>query len=138
LEWNAFVYYNPDRPIYLDNGVDSLYGRFSLKLRAEKPNPYFNPALEENSTTNRRYLEITNKNLQGRGLCDQFYKEYSYWVRNARIVKRTVRMELAQLLSIDDTVRVTVGDVTGFINEMEYDIDMQTGLGNVTMEIMYI
>lgn len=122
----------------IDNGVSARYGRFSLKLRAEKPNPYFNPALEENSTTNRRYLEITNKNLRGRGLCDQFYKEYSYWVRNARIVKRTVRMELAQLLSIDDTVRVTVGDVTGYINEMEYDIDMQTGLGNVTMEIMYI
>lgn len=124
-------------PMTIDNGVGSRYGRFSLKLRAEKLNPYFDPKQVE-SSYNRRYLPITNENLRGRGLCDQFYKEYSYWVRNARIVKRTVRMELAQLLSIDDTVRVTVGDVTGFINEMEYDIDMQTGLGNVTMEIMYI
>ena len=47
-------------------------------------------------------------------------------------------MELAQLLTLDDTVRVTVGDVTGFIKEMEYSIDMQTGLGNVTLQIMYI
>ena len=53
-------------------------------------------------------------------------------------MKRTVRMELAQLLTIDDTVRVKVGDVTGFVKEMEYDIGMQTGLGIVTMDIMYI
>jgi len=137
LEWNAFVYYNSDRPIYLDNGVGSRYGRFSLKLRAEKLNPYFDPKQAEGEN-NRRYLEITNKNLQGRGLCDQFYKEYSYWVRNARIVNLPVRMELAQLLTIDDTVRATVGDVTGFINEMEYDISNETGLGNVTMQMMYI
>lgn len=120
-----------------DNGVGSRYGRFSLKLRAEKLNPYFDPKQAE-SSSNRRYLEITNKNLQGRGLTDQFYKEYSKFIREARIVNLPVRMELAQLLSIDDTVRATVGDVTGFINEMEYDISMETGLGNVTMQMMYI
>lgn len=124
-------------PMTIDNGVGSRYGRFSLKLRAEKLNPYFDPKQAE-SSYNRRYLPITNENLRGRGLCDQFYKEYSYWVRNARIVNLPVRMELAQLLTIDDTVRATVGDVTGFINEMEYDISMETGLGNVTMQMMYI
>ena len=127
-------------PVIIDggeNGIGVKEGRFSLKLRAEKLNPYFDASQPE-SSSNRRYLEITNKNLQGRGLCDQFYKEYSYWVRNARIVNLPVRMELAQLLSIDDTVRATVGDVTGFINEMEYDISMETGLGNVTMQMMYI
>ena len=127
-------------PVIIDggeNGIGVKEGRFSLKLRAEKPNPYFNASQPE-SASNRRYLEITNDNLKGRGLCDQFYKEFSYWIRNARIVKRTVRMELAQLLTIDDTVRVKVGDVTGFVNEMEYSIDMQTGLSNVTMDIMYI
>jgi hypothetical protein len=87
---------------------------------------------------NKRYLEIDNPNLQGRGLCDQFYKEYSYWIRNARIVKRTVHMELAQLLSIDKTKRVRVGDVTGFIRKMQYTVSNKTGLGEVTMEIMYI
>lgn len=138
-KWAYGNYSNPSgMVIKIDNGVNARHSRFSLKLRAEKPNPYFNPALEENSTTNRRYLEITNPNLRGRGLCDQFYKEYSYWIRNARIVKRTVRMELAQLLIIDKTKRVTVGDVTGYIRKMQYSISNKTGLGAVTMEIMYI
>jgi hypothetical protein len=87
---------------------------------------------------NNRYLEITNPNLRGRGLCDTFYKEYSYWVRNARIAKRTVRMELAQLLSLDKTKKVKVGDITGFIRKMQYSVNNKTGLGDVTMEIMYI
>ena len=117
--------------------MSSKYGRFSLKLRAEKPNPYFDPKQSE-SDSNRRYLEITNKNLRQRGLADQFYKEYSYWIRNARIVKRTVRMTLAQLLAIDKTKRVRVGDVTGFIRKMQYTVSNETGLGNVVVEIMYI
>ncbi len=123
--------------ITIDHGVSSKYGRFSLKLRAEKPNPYFDPKQSE-SDSNRRYLEITNKNLRQRGLADQFYKEYSYWIRNARIVKRTVRMTLAQLLAIDKTKRVRVGDVTGFIRKMQYTVSNETGLGNVVVEIMYI
>ena len=120
-----------------DNGVGVTEGRFSLKLRAEKPNPYY---VKGSTDTDKKdqYLEITNENLQRRGLCDQFYKEYSYWVRNARIVKRTVRMEMAQLLAIDKTVRVSVGDVTGFIRKMQYSVSNKTGLGEVTMEIMYI
>lgn len=120
-----------------DTGIGDTEGRISLKLRAEKPNPYFDPTMAE-SDANRRYLEITNPNLRGRGLTDQFYKEYSYWVRNARIVKMEVRMTLAQLLTIDKTKRVTVGDVTGFIKKMQYSVSNQTGLGNVTMEVMYI
>lgn len=119
------------------SGTGPLDGRFSLKLRAEKPNPYFDSSQPE-SGTNKRYLDITNPDLQKRGLCDQFYREYSYWLRNARIVKRTVRMELAQLLTIDKTKRVTVGDVTGFVRKMQYSVSNKTGLGNVTMEIMYI
>ena len=112
-------------------------GRVSLKLRAEKPNPYFDPKKPEGSD-NRRYLEITKDSLKGRGLADQFYKEYSYWVRNARIAKMTVRMELSQLLLIDKTKKVRVGDVTGFIKKMQYTVSNSTGLGMVTMEIMYI
>ena len=120
-----------------DNGVGVTEGRFSLKLRAEKPNPFFNPKQPE-SATNRRYLEITNPNLRGRGLMDQFHKEESYWWREARIVKRTVRMTLARLLNIDKTKRVRVDGITGFVKKMEYTVSNQTGLGNVTLEIMYI
>ena len=120
-----------------DGTVAYVDGRISLKLRAEKPNPYFDPKSDD-PEKQKRYLEIENPSLQGRGLCDQFYKEYSYWTRNARIVKRTVRMELAQLLSIDKTKKVRVGDVTGFIRKMQYSVSNKTGLGAVTMEIMYI
>jgi hypothetical protein len=123
--------------ILIDHGIGSRYGRFSLKLRAEKPNPDFNNELPEGENNNR-FLRIANENLRQRGLCDQFYKEYSYWIRNARIVKRTVRMTLAQLLTIDKTKRVRVGDVTGFIRKMQYSVSNETGLGNVVMEIMYI
>jgi hypothetical protein len=88
--------------------------------------------------TNTKYLAITNENLRHRGLADQFYKEYSYWVRNARIVKRTVRMEIAQFLSIDKTKRVKVGNVTGFIRKMQFSVSNKTGLSMVEMEILYI
>ena len=90
------------------------------------------------SGVNPRYLQITNKSLRGRGICDQLYKEYSYWVRNARIVKRTVKMTLAQFLAIDKTKRVRVGDVIGFIRKMQFGVSNQDGLGLVTMEILYI
>ena len=119
-------------------GVGTTEGRVSLKLRAEKPNPYFDPTQPEDSSNNRRYLEITAPGLAHRGLADQFYKEYSHWVKNARIAVREVRMELAQLLCIDKTKQVRVGDVTGFIRKMQYSVSKETGLGNVTMEIMYI
>ena len=111
--------------------------RISLKLRAEKLNPYFDASQPEGDG-NRRYLDIESEALRKRGLADQFYQEYSYWVRNARIAKRTVRMELAQLMAIDKTKRVRVGDVTGFIRKMQYTVSRDTGLGLVTMEIMYI
>ena len=89
-------------------------------------------------SSNEQYLEITNPDLRRRGLADQFYKEYSYWTRNARIVKRTVRMTLAQLLAIDKTKRVSVGDVMGFIRKMEFSVSNKTGLGKATLEIIYI
>lgn len=118
-------------------GFGDTNGRVSLKLRAEKPNPYYKKGSTKDEEKNQ-YLPITNEKLRGRGLCDQFYKEYSYWVRNARIVKRTVHMTLAQFLAIDKTKRVRVGDIIGFIKKMEFTVNNQSGLGNVTMEIMYI
>ncbi len=126
-----------DPMILDDNGVGVEYGRFSLKLRAEKPNPYFDKSQPE-SDSNRRYLEIENPNLRQRGLMDQFHKEESYWWRNARIAKMKVRMELAQLLAIDKTVRQRVGDITGFIKKMQFTVSNKTGLSPVDLEMFYI
>lgn len=142
----CLIYYYQAGHILIDNGVDVRYARLSLKLRAEKPNPYFNPALPEThydpehpeKNTNPRYLHITNENLQGRGLIDTLYKEYSYWERNARVRKLTAKMELAQLLSIDKTKKAEIGDTIGLIKKMQYTVSKQTGLGPVTIEQMYI
>lgn len=120
-----------------EEGIGSLYGRFSLKLRAEKPNPSFDPAAGE-SADNRKYLGITNPDLRGRGLADQFYKEYSKFVREAREASVQKYLGMAELSAIDDTVKVHVGDVTGFMKEMEFDVDIQTGLSPVSMKILYI
>ena len=111
--------------------------RISLKLRAEKPNPYFDTSQPE-SSENPRYLEITNPALRHRGLMDQFYKEYSYWIRNARIVKKKRDMELADILSIDKTVRQKVDDVVGFVKKLQYTVNIKTGLSPVDLEIWYL
>lgn len=132
LKGNEVAFYASSSPDFDQDG------RFSLKLRAEKPNPFFDPTQPENDTTNRRYLEITTPELRKRGLMDKFYKEFSYWIRNARIAKLKVRIGLAELRSIDKTVRQRVCDITGFIKKMQYRIDMQSGLGEVEMEVWYL
>lgn len=132
------VAYGGDESVLrIDNGVGSRYGRFSLKLRAEKPNPDFDASQPE-SAGNRRFLNIDNQTLRGRGLADQFYKEYSKFIREARVATLTLRMDVAELLAIDKTKRVAVGDVTGFVRKMEYEISIIDGLGPVTIEVLYI
>lgn len=118
---------------------DTVYsdGRLSLKLRAEKLNPDYVEGSDDPDKKDK-YLTITDENLRQRGLMDQLYKEYSYWVRNARIIRRPVQMTLAQLLAIDKSKKVRVGDVTGFIRKTQYSVSNKTGLGTVVMEIMYI
>lgn len=113
-------------------------GRISLKLRAEKPNPFFDPEQPENDTTNRRYLEITNPNLRKRGLMDQFHKEESYWWRNAKIANMSCRMGIAELKSIDKTVRQKIGDVTGFVKKLQYTVHITKGMGMVNTELWYL
>lgn len=130
--------FNNGAPMYVSGGVSTLYSRFSLKLRAEKPNPKFDPKKSEDEQQEPRYLNIEKKSLRQRGLSDQFYKEYSHYVRNCRIAKMDVKMELAQLMSIDKTKKVRVGDVIGYIKKMQYSISNKTGLGIVKLEIMYI
>lgn len=127
--------------------LDGLLQVYYADVRGKTPTPvtlptgvYIPKTREVTITvdTSSETTAIAKTSLRGRGLADQFYKEYSYWIRNARIMKMKVRMELAQLLAIDKTVRVTVGDVTGFIRKMQYSVSNKTGLGEVTMEIMYI
>lgn len=107
-----------------EGGVD-LTGRFSLKLRAEKP-------VGEGGA-----LQQLPTNYAKRGLFDKFYTEYAYFVTHRKIVKLTLRMELADLVGIDWTKRYKVGQYVGFINKVSYSVG-QDGLGDVEMEMYYV
>lgn len=87
---------------------------------------------------NPRYLTITNPALRHRGLIDQFHKEESYYWRNGRIINKKRDMELADILSIDKTVRQKVDDVVGFVKKMQYTVNIKTGLSPVDLEIWYL
>ncbi len=137
LAYLRAIYFGYTTEKDLDNGLGIMDGRFSLKLRAEKLNPYFDASQPE-SDSNRRYLEITDHSLRQRGLCDQMYKEYSYWMRNARIIRLPVAIGIAKLMAIDMTKKGRFGNLVGFIRKMEYTINNSTGLGTVMMDIMYI
>lgn len=129
--------YDDGGPVTVSGGTDIREGRFSLKLRAEKPNPYYDPQSDD-PEKRKKYLDITDPNLQGRGLADQFYKEYSYWVRNAKKATIQVEMTLAQLLAIDKTKRVRVGNIVGFVNKYQFTVSIKNGMGPVDMEIWYL
>lgn len=112
--------YNGTEP----GGVDTS-GRFSLKLRAEKPNP------------EGGFYSITETYAQRRGLFDKFYSEYAYFVVNRKIVRMKCRMEMADLLNIDWTKRYKIGEYVGFINKYSYSVS-STGISDVELEMYYI
>ena len=147
-------------------GVDTE-GRFSLKLKAEKPvlDKYkeLGTTYEEYYAANKEwglsdedinsawntlvadteyykkygYYPISETYAQKRGLFDKFYTEYAYFVVNRKIVKMVCRMEMADVLNIDWTKRYKIGDYTGFINKYSYTVD-STGMSDVTLEMYYI
>lgn len=116
--------YNYDYNGDLEGGVD-LSGRFSLKPRAEKPNP------------EGGFYPITETYAQRRGLFDKFYSEYAYFVVNRKIVRMKCRMEMADLLNIDWTKRYKIGEYVGFINKYSYSVS-STGISDVELEMYYI
>ena len=116
--------YNYDYNGDLEGGVD-LSGRFSLKPRAEKPNP------------EGGFYPITESYAQRRGLFDKFYSEYAYFVVNRKIVRMKCRMEMADLLNIDWTKRYKIGEYVGFINKYSYSVS-STGISDVELEMYYI
>jgi hypothetical protein len=71
-------------------------------------------------------------------LFDEFYKEYAKFMIEARTARQTVRMELADLLAIDDTVWMEVGDVTGLLSKLQFTVSVKDGLGPTKLELLYI
>lgn len=115
-------------------GVDTS-GRFSLKLRAEKPTSTV--AENEVSEWPEDYHSITQPSAQRRGLFDKFYTEYAHFVTHRKIAKLTLRMEIADLVNIDWTKRYRIGDFIGFINHYSYTVSA-SGISEVQMELYYI
>lgn len=116
--------YNYDYNGSLEGGVDPS-GRFSLKPRAEKPNP------------EGGFYPITESYAQRRGLFDKFYSEYAYFVVNRKTVRMKCRMEMADLLNIDWTKRYKIGEYVGFINKYSYSVS-STGISDVELEMYYV
>ncbi|MBR1800622.1 MAG: hypothetical protein IJ767_03900 [Bacteroidaceae bacterium] len=111
-------------------------GRFSLKPRAEKPNPNYDPSQPE-SSSNSKYLAITDPLNARRGLADVFYSEYSEFVRRRRIATLDLKIELSELLRIDFTKRYRIGDIVGFINKVSFNAD-KDGIADVKIEMYYL
>lgn len=112
--------YNGTEP----DGVDQT-GRFSLKPRAEKPNP------------DGGFYPITESYAQKRGLFNKFWAEYAYFVVNRNCVRITCHMELADLLNIDWITRYNIDGYVGFINKYRYSVG-STGISEVEIELYYI
>lgn len=113
-----------------EEGGIEVENSFSLKLRAEKPNP--NAAEGESP-----FYPLTTSYAQRRGLFDKFYSEYAYFVVNRKIVKMKCRMEMADLLNIDWTKRYKIGEYVGFINKYSYSVS-SSGISDVELEMYYI
>lgn len=104
---------------------DGTEGRFSLYLRAEKPNP------------EGGYFEISTESARRRGLFDKFYTEYAHFVTHRKIARFTLRMEVAELVNIDWTKRYRIGEFVGFINHFSYTVSA-SGISEVQLDLYYM
>lgn len=130
-----------------DLGEDKVE-RVSLKLKAEKKNPYHGASAStpkygrtddpyEHMTDEDGYFPCTGDIAQRRGLYDQFYVEYAYWAIHRKVAHITARVELADILNIDFTKKYRIGDIVGFINKMSYTVSAD-GLSDVKFEMYYL
>lgn len=112
---------------YNGTNDDGVSDHFSLKLRAEKP------VLDSDGNP----LQCSIPEAQRRGLFDRFYTEYAYFVTHRKIAVLSLRMELADLVNIDWTVRYRFGDYVGFVNKVNYTVSAD-GVSDVTVEMFYL
>lgn len=99
-------------------GSDDINKRFSLKLKATKEGH-------------------TASVFPNRGLADTFMSEYLYFMQNRKLITMVVEMSLAELLNIEWDIRYKIGNYTGFINKLSFDID-KNGLSEVEIELYMI
>lgn len=118
--------------------------RFSLRLRAEKPNPAYDPNSgaatvvlpDGTEVPNEPYLPIDAAAAR-RGLADKFYPEYAHIKLNGNTSVFNRTMELATLHNIDILQRQHIDDKVGFIKILRYEIS-EAGLSPVTIELLHL
>lgn len=112
-------------------GVD-YDGRFSLKLRAGKFDKDGNPITDADGKPIPHDADRAN-----RGLYDKFWKEYAYFTVNKKIVRLRLRMEIADLVSLDWTKRYRIGDYLGFVASWNVTVS-DNGFGVIDMDMYYL
>lgn len=132
---------------YSDLGVFGVE-RISLKLKAEKKNPYHgasesNPKFGKTSdpykdkTDQDGYFTASGSLSKQRGIYDRFYKLYSLWLMERKKAYIEVETEIAELINIDFARKYRIGDIVGFINKISYTVSSE-GVSNVVIEMYYL
>lgn len=114
---------NPSIPS-TGNGIGGDAQRISLKLKAEK-------------LIDGKYLPVTGAGAARRGIFDNFYEDYAYWVTHRKLAHIEAEVELADLINLDMTKKYRIGDYIGFLKSCNYDVT-DSGLGIVTFELYYL
>ena len=130
--------------------------RFSLKIRSWKPFLYYIDASGKTIITND--LSLIGKPVDGvsgktwlmpcnsddaiarRGLADVFMSEFIHFLLNRTKLRLHCLAEPAVLLDIPNHwhSRFRIGNYVGYIDKLNYDIDTEKGVGEVTIDFFAI
>lgn len=118
-----------DTVTFPDNGLGyDFKDLISLRLKAELP---------IDGIASRGYYPVSNPLARNRGLADKFYGTYFHWLLNRKMVKIPCTMSDEDLKSLDFFTRYRFGDIVGFINKINYNIN-DGGIYNIVLEVYYL
>ena len=141
------------------NGEDNGNGggeRFSLKIRSYKPFLYYTDAAGKTHVTSDLSLEgqpvdsdsgkvwLIPSNgdavVDRRGLADVFMAEYIWFLLHRKAYRIHLLAEPAALIDIpnhwDNLFKI--GDKIGYIDKLNYTVDVQKGIGEVTVDFFEV
>ena len=99
--------------------------RFSLMIRSYKQPDWADEP-----------LCVADRSVRMRGLADTFLSEFIYFLLHRKKFRIHCLMEVSQLADIPNHwhQRFHIGDKTGFIDKMNYDLTVSEGVGEVTID----
>lgn len=142
-----YIYNVPGEVDFPDNGLGyDVKDLISLKLQAEKLNPWWEPDNPAEFVVNKfgtkvpntKYFPVTNELAKGRGIADKFYGAYIHWLLNGKVAHLPMMMDVMQLKELDiDRLKYRKGEYEGFIKKVNYTLTME-GVKDVEVEMMYL